>query len=74
MPGVRRQASTADWSACESCARYLERNEWNAVFRRSVNSHQLQYGYAGPEVQQALRALHREIRKNITGALRRLSP
>ncbi len=71
VPGIRQQASTADWGACADCAAALERNQWNAVLRRSLDAHEAKYGPPQPEIEQALRALHRSVRKNITGALRR---
>jgi hypothetical protein len=67
---IGRHGSQGDWAACDGCAREIEKNAWNALLRRVLASHTARHGAPPPEVEQALRALYRELRKHVTGSLR----
>lgn len=64
-----RSGSSGGWSACTDCARLLERNEWNGILRRVTAS---RAEARHPEVQEGLRRLYRQVRANVTGAVRPL--
>jgi hypothetical protein len=65
---VRETGSQGNWSACRDCATLIERNDWNGIFRRAIASHPAAGG--APEVRSALRRMFRQVRSNITGAVR----
>jgi hypothetical protein len=70
LPG---HGSAGDWAACDACMTLIERNDWNGLVRRVVTKWEQREGIAMlPEVQQSLRGLYRKIRRNITGAPRRI--
>lgn len=64
-----------DWAACGVCVVYVQRGEWNALLRRAVASWQEQHGEPMVvDAQVMLRRMYRQLRKNITGAPRRMGP
>jgi hypothetical protein len=64
--------SGGDWAACETCGQLLARNEWNGLMRRAKLSWEDRHGPMSPQVERDLRAQYRRLRKNITGAVRRI--
>jgi hypothetical protein len=69
----RGQGSTADWAACRECATMLERDDWNGVRRRSMAKWQDKHGdYGAPDRERLINRLYRQVRKNITGAIKPL--
>jgi len=69
----RMQAYAGDWSACPGCAPLIERNQWNAVARRTQQVWEQRHGIpAPPNLITGWRHLHRMVRRNTQGALYRV--
>jgi hypothetical protein len=67
--GAPDHMSGQDWATCNTCARYIELNQWSAVLRRAVVQWEKTHGRILPEIRTHLASLHRSVRKNITGSL-----
>jgi len=68
---LRKGASGGNWAACATCAKLIETNNWSGLVARYVSVRESRDGVTVlPEEVAAIRALHRKLRKNITGALR----
>jgi hypothetical protein len=67
--GAPGHMSGEDWAACDTCARYIELNQWGSVLRRATVQWEQTHGKILPEVRTHLASLHRAVRKNITGSL-----
>lgn len=67
--------SNGDWAACEKCVRFIEVNDWKGLRRRvmQVKSGRERRTLSGAELA-ALGQLFRMVRKNITGAPRKIIP
>lgn len=63
-----------DWAACELCGREIEKDAWNVVFRRSKAGYEARNGPMDSMTEMALKKMHRELRKNITGPIYRGKP
>lgn len=80
VPGQDLAMSGGGWAVCSECAPLIESNQWNAVARRTVAfyvaKHVSDLGQPGvPSVEDysaTVRALHRKLRDNITGSIRRI--
>jgi hypothetical protein len=68
LPKIPNAGSTGDWAACVHCAPLVAKDRWNEVFRRSKAGYEARNGAMIPPVETALKAMHRKLRKNITGA------
>lgn len=69
------QMSGGDWSACDTCARYLELNQWNSILKRAVAKWERDKGTKMPTVvRQSLAGMHRTVRKHVSGSLHPLEP
>lgn len=62
--------SVGDWSACELCAREIERNAWNRLLARVQASWVARHGSMANH-DADFRQLYRTLRKNITGPIYR---
>jgi hypothetical protein len=63
--------SKGDWAACEPCALLIQADRWTSLERRSAAEFEKSHGLPRTEeARTATRALHRKLRKNITGSLR----
>lgn len=73
---IETATSGGDWAACNECARFIERDQWNALIRRCVDAFMRRHPEHGPEtatsVETRLKQLYRKLRKNISGSLRPL--
>lgn len=65
-------SSGGNWAACDECCRLVETNQWNALLRRVKTSWTERHGEMEQAVESGLRALYRQLRKNITGPARRV--
>lgn len=67
--GPLSPGSLGNWSACETCKRLIESDQWNRLVTRAIESvartHHVPPGALDPA---PLRQLYRLLRKNITGA------
>lgn len=66
--------SRADWSACDTCAKLIDTNKWTALLRRVSVYWEKEHGKMHEAVRTNLAALHRRVRKNITGSLKPFVP
>lgn len=60
--------NSGDWSACDTCAGYLQRDEWNRLRQRAMQAYAERNGEQPQE--QVFRYMYRQLRKNIAGATR----
>lgn len=67
--GAPQHMSSGDWAACDTCARYIELNQWNAVLRRAVTHWERTHGKMNHIVRTSLSTMHKTVRKNIKGPL-----
>lgn len=70
LPG---HGSSADWAACDTCARLVDTNQWSAVLRRARIAYQHVSG--APmlhDVEATVRLLYAQVRRNVTGPSRPL--
>lgn len=64
-------ASGENFSACEACARLIDKNQWSSLIMRVTKSWEDRHGQEMSQVAQTgLARFYRLLRKNITGALR----
>lgn len=66
--------SVGDWAACELCGREIQKDAWNALFRRMKVSWVARHGEMDPLLEANLKQMYRKLRKNITGAIYREQP
>lgn len=70
IPGA---GSTGDWACCEVCADLIFTDQWTRLTNRVIASWEARTGLEMPDGgKAALRRLYRELRKNITGAVRKI--
>lgn len=79
MPGLDvlpdDHMSAGDWAACDTCAKLIERDQWNRLVQRAVDA---QIGrtpgmqFLRDDLTTRLGRMYRVIRKNTTGPLRPL--
>lgn len=70
--GQQPSVSVGDWAACEMCARCIEKDAWNSLLRRVVASWEARHGHAMPDDHyRGVQRLYRNLRKNVTGSIRR---
>lgn len=79
MPGLENTGFTAgageNWATCGACGELIDKNQWSALLRRVVASWETRYGTPmGESSQGALKALYRELRKNIKGSMKPFTP
>lgn len=60
----------AGWAACADCARLIDLGQWSAVTKRAVADWERRHGPMPPPLLTQMKALHRQVRKNATGASR----
>jgi hypothetical protein len=73
IPG-QPNGSDGDWAACQGCADCIERNDWNGLTRRSRVSYEIRHDTVlSDELVRAMKHMHRTLRKNIRGPLRRVA-
>lgn len=67
--------SQGDWAACSPCAELVRKDDWNGLMRRVK---EMWPGHLGtglsPDGELWLRRTYRALRKNRTGALRKIEP
>lgn len=62
--------SRGSWAACDECAALIGRNDWNGVIRRALEGFHVRHGESmRPAEQTLLRAMYRQLRKNMTGSV-----
>ena len=72
--------SNGNWSACDSCAQLIDRNQWTALRRRALaawldsTADRDTGADGGADVDRQLSQLYRLLRSNLTGPLRRFRP
>jgi hypothetical protein len=74
--GIAGSGSIGDWAACDICADLIRKNAWTALTKRSAewfgkNNNQPPLDGQG---LANLRRMHRQLRQNITGPIRPLTP
>lgn len=67
--------SGGGWAACENCAPLIEKNMWGRLAIRSFTGYKARHGTDNTAEDDAaqltqIKGMHRQVRKNITGALR----
>ena len=71
LPGLTAapvdNGSHGHWAACDTCARLIDGNQWNALRRRALRDWTASSTY--PDIDRQLAATYRLLRKNITGPL-----
>lgn len=72
IPGFMGGGMDADWAACDGCAKLIERNQWNGVYRRFEESWVARHGSIPDQIAVEVKRLWRLLRANITGPLRPL--
>lgn len=73
IPSVdRRQRSVNDWTACDDCADFIRRNDWDGLTEYARKAYHLRRGtwLEGP-AYEALREMYKNVRSNVKGELRR---
>jgi hypothetical protein len=69
----KMQGYEGDWMACGTCAPLLDGNQWTALLRRVQKCWEEDHGLPAPENKKTNWALlYRLLRRNITGALRKV--
>lgn len=68
-----QHGSTADWAACEVCARLVDAGHWAKLRRRAIRAFERVAGEpVQPEVEHAIKLLYAQLRENIEGSSRPL--
>lgn len=68
--------SIGDWAACDTCADLIRKNAWTALTKRSADwfgKNNNEPPLDGPAFNR-LKRMHRQLRQNITGPIRKLTP
>lgn len=74
VPGAPEVGSTGNWAACDECADLLNRGQWSGLFRRAKDSYErrvLGGGQMDSFSANHLRRQYKELRKNVTGSVRK---
>lgn len=70
---VNGHGSEGDWAACEDCYPFIPRNDWNGLLRHVKFRWQQRHEQVMPaEMEKGIKALYRGLRKNMSGAPRKL--
>jgi hypothetical protein len=71
---VSPSRSMGDWAACDKCGWLIQQDRWNALLDRCYAGYIARHDVSGAEdeILAGIRRLHRALRKNITGSLRRI--
>lgn len=67
LPSVPGHTSAAGWAACDTCADLVDRDLWSGLFRRAKVGYEERHGPMLPAAETALRAMYRDLRKNVKG-------
>jgi hypothetical protein len=68
----RMQAYDGNWSACPECAVLIDSNRWSALVRRTREVWEADHGIPAPPIKiTGWGRLHRLVRKNIRGSIRK---
>lgn len=66
--------SGENWAACDPCKQLVDMNQWSALARRVMASWERRHGLPMPEEAiTALRAMYRNLRRNLTGSIEPLT-
>lgn len=71
VPGLSSHESTGAWAACEKCAAWIRVGNWQALEKQAVQRMAELGGLPAPG-RVFIRMLYSELRKNISGPLKRL--